>query len=891
MPPRTPPIIIPPFPPLRRWPVSMRVPAQPLYVGNYVRVPIVIQARSRIAFNDLDFSIPAGRPGGQISLSRDLTYNPRQPEVMLLAGYRPGAYALRCTNRRTGKVVGEARFTITDMWFDDKNGPNLWFNGILPGYSFGATWGGGNPNVPQNMNTIPAIGTRRVAVLLVDTSDQRYSTNATTFNGFVSRWDQNLLTGEVGADGIARSTAQYYQEVSFGNLTITGQVFNQAVHLPGVWNDYFVLDANGCWAPRGEFCNQCVTAAGATWDLTGFDMIVSVSQSVAGTGGAANRIAWPYGGITINADTSFGRVTSRGVSMPNEWGDGSAFDLGLPLGKNAHETLAHELGHTLYLDDEYDPVVVGRNLGGWDLMDYEGTLPHLTLPFRMQLGWVQASWIKLYNFLAIGTKVDEAVKLSPVEAGAPPANHYIGIEVRIGDGHNYYFEYRRGQVVQIGDRQLSPDSRTVGVDISVPPDPPVILRPKGLLLPTHADDNGGVLDVGQFYHEVDNTTPTYPSDFKVKVNHIEAGYAEVQIQYGAIGKPDPSIRPWPRSDQYPWQSPDIEVSNARSQADSNWANVPWLGHPNTVTAKIKNAGGLNAPGVVTNFFVKDFTLSDAPETHIGWDKRDIAPNATVDFSVSWTPPAPPDPATPLHYCVVVRIDPYDAPTTPPVHEMTDANNVAQSNYDRFISATASPGSREITAVSVHNPFPRRTRFFICAGQNNPLYRTYVENTWLMLEPDETRRVRIMFEWAPEAPQSDPKWNKGLVDKYYHVVNRVTLIGSIENPLDKRLHGPWPVSGAQADVVHGDGTRFAKFEALDHSATGQIVRIKDGAGVPGGSVILIVRVLNKEGAYYYTGNVHQNGTFGIEFKEKWQELEAYYVPAPHYSDCKSAVITR
>ena len=178
------PITIGPVRPLRRWPVSMRVPAYPLYVGTYVRVPISIQAASGIAFDDLEFSIPAGRPGGQISLSKDVTYDPAQPEIMLLAGYRPGGYTLRCTNRVTGDVVGEARFTISEIWPDPKTGPNLWFNGILPGYTFGATWGGGDALQPQNMNTRPATGTRQVAVLLVDTSDQRYTTNAGTFGGF-----------------------------------------------------------------------------------------------------------------------------------------------------------------------------------------------------------------------------------------------------------------------------------------------------------------------------------------------------------------------------------------------------------------------------------------------------------------------------------------------------------------------------------------------------------------------------------------------------------------------------------------------------------------------------------------------------------------------------------
>ena len=84
------------------------------------------------------------------------------------------------------------------------------------------------------------------------------------------------------------------------------------------------------------------------------------------------------------------------------------------------------------------------------------------------------------------------------------------------------------------------------VDVSEPPDPPVISRPDMLLVPTHGDDNGAVLDTGQFYHEVDNTTPTFPSDFRLDVVSHAGNQAVVRIRYGVIGKPDPSIRPWPR---------------------------------------------------------------------------------------------------------------------------------------------------------------------------------------------------------------------------------------------------------------------------------------------------------------------------------------------------------
>lgn len=76
-----------------------------------------------------------------------------------------------------------------------------------------------------------------------------------------------------------------------------------------------------------------VTAAGDGVDLTGFDMIVCVSQAP-GTGSPV-MVAWPYGGYGVNVDSSHGRVTGRGISMPNEWGDGSKAVAG-PFMRHSH---------------------------------------------------------------------------------------------------------------------------------------------------------------------------------------------------------------------------------------------------------------------------------------------------------------------------------------------------------------------------------------------------------------------------------------------------------------------------------------------------------------------------------------------------------------------------
>ena len=197
-------------------------------------------------------------------MSRDFTYKPTDPDIMLLAGYRPGIYRLQAIHRPTGAIAGEVKFRLTDRWRNDKRGPSKWFNGILPSYAPGPTWGGGAVGSPQNFNTIPAVGTERVAVLFVDTVDQRYSTTATTFAGFRTRWQQNLIDGVVGADGVSRSVKRFYREASFrfvglGGMDLTATIFPDVVHLSGHWADYFQTDSNNLWQAKNEFVNQCVT--------------------------------------------------------------------------------------------------------------------------------------------------------------------------------------------------------------------------------------------------------------------------------------------------------------------------------------------------------------------------------------------------------------------------------------------------------------------------------------------------------------------------------------------------------------------------------------------------------------------------------------------------------
>ena len=52
--------------------------------------------------------------------------------------------------------------------------------------------------------------------------------------------------------------------------------------------------------------------------------------------------------------------------------------------------------------------------------------------------------------------------------GNPPAGRFSGIEIRIADGKNYYFEYRNEQPTHIGDRELPNNNHVLGTSVEDP---------------------------------------------------------------------------------------------------------------------------------------------------------------------------------------------------------------------------------------------------------------------------------------------------------------------------------------------------------------------------------------------------------------------------------------
>lgn len=843
--------------------VSFSIPRKALFVGSYHRIPVRAKG---VAFDDIKFVVPDGAKAAVISPSRDAAFKPRSPQILLCVGYEPGTYVIEARHATTNALLGKAKFRSDALWRDEDAGPSKWFTGISQGYSAGAAWGGG-PAGPQNVNTIPASGTRRIAILLVDTSTQRYTTDATELQGHRDRWLNEVVNG-VTQGGVTRSTRLFYREASYNNFDLSAQVFGP-VQLPGVFDDYFNSDGS----PKGTYYQACFTAGDGVIDYNNFDTLLCVSQSVTGP---PMQSAWPYASIGSWGPytTAEGNKNYGVISMPNEWGTTGDREI--------YETFAHELGHNLGMGDQYTPSVPGRNPGGWEMMHADDPFPHFSLSHRMMLGWVQPGWVQSFNFQSMAAPVDQTVTLSPVANGAPSGSRKAGIEIRLADGWNYYFEYRVGQTAQIGDRGLPTNDRVLGTDVVSAPFAPPISRPGILLLNNDVDGDGSVLANGQDYEETDTTDPVFPTDFKVDVNGVDGSKADVRVRYGVNSRPDPSIRPWPAGPDRQWQSPDIEIRNARNMADPAWANVPWVGNANTIVARIKNNGGLDAPQVRANFYVKNYNVGSTPETFLGFDQRDVAAGATVEFTGNWTPPST------GHYCIIVRIPLYQLPANPAVVEMTELNNLAQSNYDRFISTTSTP-SREVTTMEVGNPYPMRTRIWINAGNSNPLYRTYLEHSWVYLDPGETREIQVMYEYAPDHLTSDV-YPKQLLPKYremQRVPNRVAFASFIEDPRDNPRHALEVLGGAQAEVVTGRSTEFQRFEVDGRTARGTVVTHEDKKPVPSGQVIVrVTRGKGPKAKMDYQTVPLQGGSFVAELTSEGTLVKAFYIPSPAFGDSES-----
>ena len=867
-------------------------PADPLFVGSWTRLRFSLVGTGLDA-STVHLEVPDGPQAGLVSYAR--VDGAGDPEPLLVAGGAVGRYRIALVEDATGAVLADAAFEVTDHWHDADTGPSRMVAGATA-MEGSSGWGGG-PNTPQNLGDLTHTGTWNTIVLMVDTSTARWPTSpAATVTA-----DQTAVLGHV-VNGIAfnaqtRSVRQYYEEnsgyvaPSGGNpgrgLTIAARnarVYGP-VNLPNPWTTYFqqkkdatgnVIDAR--WSSAGTTAQTIISQAlssGALTraDLTAIDALIIVPRSPDASSAAGNRFVWPHASVGK-------RRLLLGTNVMTEQGDlayaYAPLDFAAHDGRQMHTTLSHELGHNLGLLDvydieEYSDDVTARITSDWEMMaGSRDRLPHFSLSNKMRMGWVPANQLRLYNFQGSGG-VNDPITLHPTERADPPAGRFRGIEIRLGDGLNYYVEYRAEQGSQVSD-DLPTDRRVIVTDVTSEDFAAPLARPRIMFVPNDIDGDGPIIGSGSDFEDKD---PGTQMDLAVSVISTSVDQAAVRVTYGSQGKPEPGIRPWNGGPT--WQSPDIEVRNDRATAEpAKWFNVPWLGHDNTIVAKVRNAGDLTATGVVVDFFATEFTTGDGPWVSLGNATRDVGPGATVEFSRPWNPSA----ADGRHYCVIVRIRLYQAPGNPAIVDQNIYNNEARSNYTSFISASASPSTRVGTSVLLANPFARSTLVFAEVKQTHPQHRVFVEHDWLRVDGRAARPVGVFdealwgtaeWDFVGEGGQRGPGY-------LWEVPNRVSIDGWAIRPYQTDCGASVLTGGAGLQVHAGRATEIKLDKHRITYTTGD-VRFADN-GDPVTSGVVLIEVSDGERSFTVPTDVRADGRFGRDYDNpfgdhtKW--LQAHYL---------------
>lgn len=544
-------------------------------------------------------------------------------------------------------------------------------------------------------------------------------------------------------------------------------------------------------------------------------------------------------------------------------------------GRHAHATLSHELGHNLGLLDVYNIAtypadVSARITSDWEMMaGSRNTLPHYTLGNKLRMGWVPAAGVRAFDFSKSGG-VDETVTLHAAELVPAPAGRRRGIELRLGDGWNQYVEYRSEQPGFSTD-DLPTDRRVVLTDMVSEDFQPPIERPRIMFVPNDPDGDGRLLTVGEDFEAVD---PGTGFQLSVEVVSTDADHAVVRVRYASDARPELGIRPWDNGPT--WQSPDIEVRNAKNAANPALFNVPWAGRPNQIVAKVTNHGDFNARGVTVDFFVTEYSAGDGPWIPLGSDTHDVGSLATQEFTVGWTPPADER----LHYCVIVRIKLYQDPGNPLIVDSNIYNNEARSNYTRFISASASPSSRTGAQVLLANPFADQTLVRASVRQTHELHRVFVDHTWLKVDPDAPRPITVLDEALYDTPEwpfrdrDNDRWRKIL----WGTPNRVSVEGWARLPRAEECGGMVPTGGACLAVQAARETITRIESAKPTFVTGQVNHLDDGSGVAAGGGVLI-ELGDDRDTWTVVTSTQADGVFRTELFDREQRTPKWLIA--HY----------
>ncbi|MEM3342451.1 MAG: M6 family metalloprotease domain-containing protein, partial [Thermoplasmata archaeon] len=262
----------------------------------------------------------------------------------------------------------------------------------------------------------PVKGTEYVLAILVDFPDLPGRREVSYFN--------NLLFGNNG------SMKKYYEEVSYGNLTIEGEVAGNKWYRLANSHRWYGEDEETFYGPnidsrntqRYQIAIDALKAADRDIDFSIYDknrdgrigerelhiIIIAAGESQSTSGNSTDL--WPHRWYILN------NTFLDGINVSGNRSCGYS----LCTEESGMGTFAHEFGHDLGLPDLYDTSYNSYGVGQWCLMGYgsyggNGSWPsHLSPWCKIYLGWlepVNVSWNYISYDLPAVEIVPEVLKL------------------------------------------------------------------------------------------------------------------------------------------------------------------------------------------------------------------------------------------------------------------------------------------------------------------------------------------------------------------------------------------------------------------------------------------------------------------------------------------------
>lgn len=907
---------------------------QPLAAGGWL--PVTVDYGSvGIGVDEVDWMWEDNPLDECISVAGHDPSDPGRWEHRVLGGPVPGERTLVAAVRATGDTLATARFRILAGWPDEVSGPPQVISGERTVFAKSG-WGGG-PGSPQNIRVHPAPDEFRIAVAVFRCKGSTSAVSAEpaatarrdeltehvvrTTGDSVDRWFRETSYADTPGSVVTGTRVRLLTGAAIGPIDVPfafAELFDQGE--PG--SDW------GSWNPKAD-----------TWDRLGGTLSTFVRDTPVTLGGVSRPVMevahavvfmilpgnddpveiagktfsaqWPWAWATdaqvywkpSDGSTTFSRKPATlmpaaiSANHPSPWSE-----------KEYVTTIVHELGHNLGMPDLYKGAgypgeIDGRYLDDWDMMAADVPMHQLSLPHRMRLGWIDPAWVEVCDF-AKNPATREVIlqALETLTRSGPGAGRKAGVEIRLRDGWNYYFEHRRDQPGQIGDQHL-PSDAVLGTDVfQAKADD--MARPLVLLLPNDVDGDGPELNATSMdYEESDVTNPDRMNDFRLTrlPRGIGDSANDVRVRVEYVGAHRAELQITPARGNGRWKSPDIDIAGPGGD------NIVVKGQKHRIRIRVRNAGTKAADSVTLRVGWLPFTTTPGAWTSITPPAaKPIGAKSSATFEVDWDVPGSvtvPDAAgnsvQAEHFCVRVDIDRYVDPLDPTGSEIVVHNNWAQSNFSTTMTAQASPSSRESTAIVAANPFPTRALHRHVVEQTGQEFRLFLDQGWHVTDAGATTASRLAYESFAGDPRRGPEYARFFEESGGEGVASDVSVRTFVLPEGTNDTGI-PGFGAGLWLRAGWRTEFEDVRANGEVIFGRLVYEHDGAVDPVafGEVRVVAQPVDRpDEVVWLDGGVNDDGTFYVPLtpevftgahQERWT-FEVFFHSTYRFAPARSGTL--